>query len=133
MSLKDKRIFIVEDNLKNLTIMKTLLERDGATVDFNRWGPEAAKQIRDFAPIDVIILDLMLPQGVSGYDIFDAVRTLPECSTTPIVLVTASDADIELPKARRKGFSGFISKPIRFGLFEKQIERIIEGERIWYT
>jgi CheY-like chemotaxis protein len=132
MILADKRIFIIEDSIANQAIMELLLEQYGATIMFGQWGSEVLSQLRSFAPVDLIILDLMLPDGTTGYDIFDAIRSDPAFETIPILTVSAADPDTALPEAQARGFSGFISKPIRYNLFAQQVAQVIEGNPIWY-
>jgi DNA-binding NarL/FixJ family response regulator len=81
---------------------------------------------------DLIILDLMLSRGISGFDIFQEIRTMPEYDQVPIIAVSASEPAVAIPKARKLGFSGFISKPVDEELFANQIERVIAGELIWH-
>jgi CheY-like chemotaxis protein len=131
LSLQNKRIFIVEDNLANRAIEQMILERHGAKTAIERYGTDTIEKLKAFAPIDVIVMDLMLPEGVSGFDVADSIRQMPQFSHIPIVAVSASDPAEAMPKARKKGFSGFISKPIDFDTFPKQIARIINGEQIW--
>ncbi len=133
MSLKGKRIFIVEDNAGNKAIAQMLLERQGAVVITARWPQEVIDRLQKAAPVDLILMDLMLPDNVSGYDLFDAIRLLPEFAHVPIVAVSAADPSLALPKTRERGFSGFISKPIAFKLFVQQMEQSIAGDHIWYT
>ena len=133
MILQKKRIFIVEDDLFNRSIMQTLLERQGATISFERWGLDTVERLQAFAPVDIILMDLMFPGEITGYDIFDKVRATPEFDHVPIVAVSASDANTEVPRARNKGFAGFIPKPVNFALFARQIADIIEGKQVWVT
>lgn len=132
MLLTDKVIFIVEDNAQNRVIFQTALIRQGATVDFERWGEGAITRLNILPRVDLIILDLMLARGVTGFQIYDKIRALPKYVQTPIVAVSAMDPAVALPKVTAQGFSGFIAKPIDRTLFPKQIAAIINGEKIWY-
>jgi CheY-like chemotaxis protein len=129
--LKGKRLFIVEDNPQNRVVFQITLVRQGAIVDFERWGAKTIYHLQNTSHIDLIILDLMLAGDVSGFDIYDDIRALPEYDKLPIVAVSAMDPSIAIPQARKKGFSGFIAKPIDNRLFPKQIAQIIEGEQVW--
>jgi CheY-like chemotaxis protein len=80
---------------------------------------------------DLILLDLMLPGGVTGFDIFDMLQERPAIRHIPVVAVSASDPDIAIPKAQAKGFAGYISKPINRGTFSKQLLAVLQGESIW--
>jgi CheY-like chemotaxis protein len=79
----------------------------------------------------MIILDLTLPRGVSGYDIYDEIRAMPQFDKVPIVAVSATDPVIGIPKAKLKGFSGFIAKPIDDVHFPRQLAKIMGGETVW--
>jgi CheY-like chemotaxis protein len=129
--LKDKRVFMFEDNLGNRAVMQMLLEQEGATVAFERWGQNYEEKLESFAPIDLILLDLMYPNNVSGFDIYDHIRTLPAFVNVPIVAVSAADAQTAMPKAKDKGFAGFISKPINLWVFPEQLLSILEGHHVW--
>ncbi|MFW5691195.1 MAG: response regulator [Chloroflexota bacterium] len=129
--LAGKKIFILEDDVNNLAVITSMLRRYGATIFFDSWGVETAQTIRAFLPIDVILLDIHLPGGVSGYDVYDAIKEIPELSGIPVVAVTASDPDREMRKAREKGFTGYISKPIRTKSFIKSILAVCNGEEVW--
>lgn len=133
IDLKDKRIFIVEDNITNRVITQMLLERHGAIIGHDRWGIEAISRLKQFAPVELILLDLMLGNNLTGYDVFDQIRALPEFSHVPIVAVSASDAATAIPETQEKGFFGFISKPIDYHQFPAQISKILQGEHLWYS
>ncbi len=133
MLLEQKYIFIVEDNPQNRVVFKLALIRHGAVVEFERWGQESIQQLKRLPQIDLIILDLMLAYGISGFDLFDEIRALPRFEDVPIIAVSAMDSALAIPKLQSKGFSGFIAKPVNIDLFPKQIARIIRGERIWYS
>lgn len=132
MLLFNKRIFYVEDNLENRSIVQLILERDGAKLQFERWGGEdVIKRLEAFAPVDLILLDLMFPRNVSGYDVFDHIRAVPSLNHVPIVALSAADPTIEIPKAKAKGFHGFISKPVNMLTLGQQIHAILEGQAVW--
>ncbi|MBC7813344.1 MAG: response regulator [Burkholderiales bacterium] len=131
MSLQNKRIYLVEDGVENRAIIQTLLERSGAKIAFDRWGTDTIKGLQLFAPVDIILLDLMLPNKVTGYDVFDRIREIADFVDVPIVAVSAADPSEAVPKTRAKGFAGFIAKPIDFELFPLQIERILNHESVW--
>ncbi len=132
MSLQGKRIFVVEDNTMNRVVFLMTLTVTGAQVTFDRWGKEALRTLREMRGVDLILLDLMLPSGLTGFDVFREIRSHTEFAEVPIVAVSASEAGVTIPKVRELGFAGFIAKPIDDALFPKQLERIIAGEKIWY-
>lgn len=133
MILQGKRVFIVEDNLENRIIAQVLLKEQGAEIAFERWGRAAVDKLKAFAPVDIILLDLMFPGNVSGFDIFDQIRAIPEFNHIPIVAVSAADSSTAIPKAQIKGFAGFISKPVEFSAFARQVADVINGKPIWQS
>lgn len=131
MQLTGKHIFIVEDNMQNSVIMKVLLEASGAKVSQDRMGVNTIARMKEADPIDLVILDLMLAKGRSGYDVFDDMQTDPELAKVPVVIVSASDPALEMKKARQKGLQGFISKPIQNHNFSRNIANVLRGEEVW--
>ena len=131
-ALGNKRIFIVEDNRLNRVVYDLILKRFTAMIDFDVWGKHTLSFL-DKTSYDLIILDLMLPHGDSGYDIFKNIRNLPEYGDVPIIAVSASDSSTAIPKAKELGFNGFIAKPINKSLFPKQLASIFSGEAVWYS
>jgi two-component system cell cycle response regulator DivK len=131
--LKDRTIYVVEDNENNIYVLSLVLRHQGARLVIDWWAKGEVRRLVDALPIDLIILDLMLPGKRSGYDVFEEIRGLSQFDGIPIVAVSAVDHTLALPKVRQMGFAGFISKPIDVELFPEQIKRLIEGEEVWYT
>ncbi len=131
MLLKGKHVFIVEDDPQNRVVFQMALILHGARVDFERWGKDTLKILIGIGPVDVIILDLMLYNGVSGYDVFDEIREVEQFKSVPIIAVSAIDPSVALPETRRRGFSGFIAKPIDIDMFPAQIAKVLTGEKVW--
>lgn len=133
MILENRNIYLVEDNPDNVFILMSILRKHGARVQVDWWARGEVSGLLKALPLDLIILDLMLPGGHSGFDIIGEIRTLPELNAVPIVAVSAADPSISIPKAIAKGFAGFIAKPVDNELFPIQIDRLIHGEPVWYT
>jgi CheY-like chemotaxis protein len=133
MLLNHKRIFVVEDNVQNKTIMTMLLEMQGAKVGIDRFGTDTINRLLNFMPVDAILLDLMLPNNVSGYEVFKRIRAVEKLQNIPIIAVSAAEPGEAIPKARSMGFAGFISKPIEFENFGIHIAQIIRGESVWLS
>lgn len=129
--LKDKRFFIIEDKPNNFAIAKTLLEQQGGVVAFDRYGDQTLQRLRQFGAVDLILLDLMFPNNLTGYDLFDMIRALPEYAQTPVLAVSASDPAVAIPKTQAKGFAGFIAKPISYEHFARQIAQVLNHESVW--
>ena len=128
MLLTNKHIFIVEDNIMNYAIIKTILQTNGAILTHDRWGKEALVRIKDMEQIDLILLDLTLDGETSGYDVFEQIKADAELCDIPIVAVSASG---ELKKTREMGFTGYIGKPIDRYTFPQAVAAILDGKSIW--
>lgn len=131
LKLRGKRIFIVEDNVTNLAVFATTLRQQGASVIQDAWNVGTVSILEQQLPIDLILLDINLRRGISGYDVFDEIKANPKLAEIPVVAVTSLDPETEIPKAQAKGFSGFISKPISGLNFPHQIASVIAGEPVW--
>jgi CheY-like chemotaxis protein len=132
MLLEGKNILIVEDNPLNRVVYQITLGLQGAVLEFDRSGREAIYRIKRSEKLDLIILDLMLYGGISGFDILQEIRQFPEYNAIPIIAISASEPAVAIPKARALGFSGYIGKPIDESIFPEQIVRVMAGEAIWY-
>jgi CheY-like chemotaxis protein len=129
--LLDRRIFVIEDGVANQTITYIILHTAGAIMESDRWGFDVVKKMLAFKPIDLVILDLMFPENVTGYDIFEQIRSHPEFETVPIVAVSAADPADAIPRTKSLGFAGFIRKPLNTIRFTEQIAQLLSGEAIW--
>jgi two-component system cell cycle response regulator DivK len=129
--LKSKTIFIVEDNAQNRVVFQMSLIRFGAHVEFERWGASTVARLQNLPTVDLIIMDLMLADGVSGFDLFKEIRALPDYLKVPIVAVSAMDPAVAVARAREMGFSGFIAKPIDKNSFPQQVTDLISGIPVW--
>ncbi len=136
MLLQDKTVFLVEDDAVSLAVIKMLLEKEGARVPFDHVGSRTIDQLLDILSahqfkIDLILLDLKLLHGISGYDVLKAIRALPSLTCTPVIAFTAADPDEEIPKARAAGFTGYLTKPIDRSHFIQDLAVILDGKPIW--
>lgn len=129
MLLADKKILMFEDNFENITVQTAFLEKEGATVHLFLGGQ--LEDLIKFLPLDVIIMDLMLPGGISGFDFFQMIQANSKLASIPVVAVSAMEASQAVSKTKALGFAGFIAKPVDMDLFSHQIASIIAGEHVW--
>ena len=133
MLLDGKRIVYVEDDSRNRQLVEMILTGEGAKVWLDRWGAPALalSAVIGHMPLDMILLDLMFANGYSGYDIYAELRKQYTLDKVPVVMISAADASIEMPKARQLGLDSYIVKPIDADHFAHQIKSILEGQPIW--
>jgi CheY-like chemotaxis protein len=129
--LKGKHLFVIEDNVENRVILRFMLARTGARLNFDIWGRDIVQRVSATLPVHLILLDLMFPGFVSGYTLFEQLRASVKLANVPIVAVSAADAAVAIPKCQKLGFDGFIAKPIDDDVFPAQLVRILNGEKLW--
>ena len=106
-SLTGRRIFLVEDDVVNLTVVTRVLERSDARIFENYSSIGIVPHVIQNLPIDLILLDIMLRRGISGYDVIDQLKDHPATARIPVVAVSSLDPETEIPRAKAKGFDGF--------------------------
>lgn len=130
-NLEDVYVLVVEDNVPNFVLVARLLAFMG--IQHCEWKTTGWGVV-DFANtmprVDLILMDLRLPHE-DGYDALRQVRSDPKLKHTKVVVVTAQASSVELDKARKAGFDGFLSKPLDPDKFPEQIQRILRGESVW--
>ncbi len=127
--LKDKRIFVVEDTGNNRAVMESMLRPLVDDMGFDDWGVNSLEKLKEFGKVDLILLDLRLPNNTSGFDVYQQIRHDPDYADTPVIAVSASEASTVLSKLRAMGFRGLISKPIDVLKFPFQIAKIMKAEK----
>jgi CheY-like chemotaxis protein len=131
MNLAGKRLFLVEDSRANQLIVQIILEQHGALLFAEHWEAHITPAMHKALPLDAVLLDLLLANNTSGYDVFTKIRAEVELAHIPIVAVSTVDPAEAIPKAREMGFAGFIHKPLSQQKFPLQIAAILNGENIW--
>src|SRR4030043_1363676 len=104
--MADKKVLLVDDDVKTVELVKLYLDRDGYHVFTAYDGIEALRQAREGHP-DLIVLDLMLP----GMDGLEVCRTLREESDVPIIMLTARSTDQDKLTGLEVGADDYITKP----------------------
>jgi two-component system, OmpR family, response regulator MprA len=100
------RVLVVDDDPKMLSMMRRVLEVDGYDVQVAGEGDTALEIVRR-GPVDLLILDVMLP-GANG---FDVCRTVRRESTLPILMLTARDEAIDKVTGLDCGADDYVVKP----------------------
>jgi CheY-like chemotaxis protein len=105
------RILLVDDDVRNLFALASLLEGRGLDVVFSETG-QGALEILDTDPdIDLVLMDIMMPQ-MDGYETIKAVRKRSKLQALPIIAVTAKAMQGDREKSIDAGASDYITKPV---------------------
>jgi two-component system cell cycle response regulator DivK len=128
---QDKVILVVEDNVANYNLILRLLSEMGIVqCEWISSGWKVAQEAADRGPVDLILLDIMLPYE-DGFEVHKKLRAHPKFKETRIVAVTANASEQYMQRAIKDGFSGFIGKPLDPDRFPDQIKRLLGGQAVW--
>jgi DNA-binding response OmpR family regulator len=120
-----ERVLIVEDNEHAAYLLRTLLERAGYSVIVSPDGRDAVAKLASLEPVDLVMLDLMLPY-VSGYQVLIEARQNPKWRHVPIIVVTARTLEMDAVRALETGANDFIRKPFSPEELVARVRRAIE-------
>jgi DNA-binding response OmpR family regulator len=107
--MSSKKILIVDDDEHLLLGLAVKLRANGYTVVSAMDGLSAVAVARQEAP-DLILLDLGLPAG-DGFLVLDRLRSMSELVTTPVIVLTARNPNINKEHALQAGAVAFFQKP----------------------
>ncbi|MEJ8847968.1 response regulator [Variovorax rhizosphaerae] len=121
-------ILIVEDNDKNMKLVRDILQFEGhATLEATN-GAEGVALATGRRP-DLILMDIQLPD-FDGAEALRRIRSDPTLDAIPILAVSASVMPDELQKVVNSGFDAFITKPIDLKHFRATVKRFLaQGRR----
>ena len=108
--MANELILIVEDNPKNLKLVRDVLQVRGYRTIEAGTGEEGVQSAREQQPA-LVLMDIQLP-GISGVEAFLQLRADPATRAIPVIAVTASVMAQERQKVMAAGFDGFQGKPI---------------------
>lgn len=101
------RVLIVDDEPKLVRLAREVLQATGFDVLTAATGQEAIEAVALEQP-DLVLLDIMLPAGMDGYDVAERIR---QFSGVPIIMLTAKDRQVDLLRGFDVGADDYITKP----------------------
>jgi CheY-like chemotaxis protein len=112
------RILVVEDHLDAAESLQMLLELSGHEVETAPDGPSGMDTALRFRP-DVVLCDVGLPNGMTGYDVARALRAHPTLRTCLLVALTGYGQDEDQRRALDAGFDRHLTKPVDLVVLEQ--------------
>jgi signal transduction histidine kinase/CheY-like chemotaxis protein len=109
--LEGKKVLLVDDDIRNIFAMTSVLERFKMRVISAENGKDAIQLLMDQSDVDVVLMDIMLPT-MDGYTTIRAIRENPEFKDLPIVAVTAKAMKGDREKCIAAGASDYLCKPV---------------------
>jgi two-component system, cell cycle response regulator DivK len=125
---QERRALIVEDVPENRYLERFLLEMNGWKVTEVTDGESAlalANELTSQTAPHVVLLDIGLPGGMSGYDLATKMRQMPQLRRSLLVAVTSYAMGGDEERARSSGCDGYISKPLNVDNFMEYIEQLL--------
>jgi two-component system cell cycle response regulator DivK len=123
-----KKILIVEDNEKNMKLVRDILRHNGHTTLEAVTGEDGVRLALQERP-DLILMDIQLPD-IDGIAALGRIREDSSLDATPVVAVSASVMPDDQQKIVTSGFDAFITKPINLKQFQDTVQRfLVQGRR----
>lgn len=110
MSAK-QTILITDDDVRNIYALKAVLLMKGYRVLIAGDGRESLKILEDHNDIDVVLMDMMMPE-MDGYEAIATLRKQDKFRNLPIIAVTAQAMTGDREKCLQAGANDYLSKPI---------------------
>jgi CheY-like chemotaxis protein len=109
--LAGKKVLIVDDDIRNIFAITSVLERESMLVVPAETGQEAIEKLKTSDGIDIVLMDIMMP-GMDGYDTMREIRKIDRFHTLPIVAVTAKAMKGDREKTLQAGAWDYLAKPV---------------------
>ena len=123
----DAMVLVVDDNEMNLDVMAGMLKDTKMKVVLSDSGEDCIEKV-EAAKYDVILLDQMMPE-MTGEDTLNVMKERDLLKGTPVIALTADAIMGARESYLAKGFSDYVSKPVKYGELEKVLKRYIPEEK----
>ncbi|WP_353506604.1 HAMP domain-containing protein [Variovorax flavidus] len=110
-SLAGKKVLIVDDDIRNIFAMATVLDQQGMVIVSAENGRDAIRRVQEDAGIDIVLMDIMMPE-MDGMQTMRELRRLPRGKQLPLVAVTAKAMKGDREKCIEAGAWDYLSKPV---------------------
>jgi HAMP domain-containing protein/CheY-like chemotaxis protein/signal transduction histidine kinase len=118
-----KKILVVDDDVRNIFSLTSVLESQGMQVVFAENGRDALEVLRANPDVDLALMDVMMPE-MDGYETTRAIRQMPGFETLPVISLTAKAMKGDREKSIAAGASDYITKPV-------DTDQLLSLMRVW--
>jgi HAMP domain-containing protein/CheY-like chemotaxis protein/signal transduction histidine kinase len=121
--LVGRKVLVVDDDLRNIFALTTVLERYKMEVHFAENGKDGIAMLEEVPGIEIVLMDIMMPE-MDGYDTMRAIRQIPKFKALPIITLTAKAMKGDRDKCIAAGASDYITKPV-------DVSQLLTLIRVW--
>ncbi|MCU1290839.1 MAG: sensor hybrid histidine kinase, partial [Acidobacteria bacterium] len=121
--LENKKVLIVDDDIRNIFALTSVLERQKMQVVYAENGRDGIEMLKKTPGIEGVLMDIMMPE-MDGYEAMNEIRNIPKFKSIPIIAVTAKAMKGDRQKCIEAGASDYITKPV-------DTEQLLSLLRIW--
>ncbi len=121
--LAGKKVLVVDDDVRNIFALSTVLEQHGLQVLHAENGRTGIEMLRTTPGIDGVLMDIMMPE-MDGYETMRAIRKNSKFRSLPIIAVTAKAMKGDRAKCIEAGASDYITKPV-------DLDQLFSVLRVW--
>jgi HAMP domain-containing protein/CheY-like chemotaxis protein/signal transduction histidine kinase len=118
-----KKIMIVDDDVRNIFSLTSVLEQQGMIVVFAENGRDAIRLLEQQSDVNLVLMDVMMPE-MDGYETTRAIREIPQFAQLPIISLTAKAMKGDREKSIASGASDYITKPV-------DVDQLLSLMRVW--
>jgi len=123
-ALVGKKVLVVDDDVRNLFALSSVLERRGMFVLTAGTGREAIATLESTPDVAIVLMDIMMPE-MDGYETMQVIRQNPSFRRLPIVALTAKAMKGDREKCLEAGASEYLAKPVN-------TEQLLSALRMWF-
>jgi HAMP domain-containing protein/CheY-like chemotaxis protein/signal transduction histidine kinase len=118
-----QKVLVVDDDLRNIFALSSVLERRGMVVLTANTGREGIDILKSTPDLAIALMDIMMPE-MDGYETMRAIRASPEFARLPIIALTAKAMKGDREKCLEAGASDYLAKPVN-------TEQLLSALRMW--
>jgi HAMP domain-containing protein/CheY-like chemotaxis protein/GAF domain-containing protein len=122
-ALTGRKVLVVDDDVRNIFAISSVLERRGMTVLSAGTGREAIGTIETTPDLAIVLMDIMMPE-MDGYETMQVIRQNPDLRRLPIIALTAKAMKGDRERCLEAGASEYLAKPVN-------TEQLLSALRMW--
>ena len=123
--LTGKKVLIVDDDIRNIFALTSMLERQQMRILYAENGNDGIQLLQANPDVDVVLMDIMMP-GMDGYETMQAIRQMGQFMYLPMIALTAKAMKGDREKCLEAGATDYITKPV-------EIEQLLSLLRVWLS